>query len=95
MYILYVEFTCHPDKREAFVERVKSEGILSQIRAEDGCLLYDYYFSEGNPRELLLVERWTSEEHQQIHINQPHMDRMREFKDEYVADTRLRSLEII
>ena len=44
MYTIYVIFTCLEGKREAFVERVKEEGILSAIRAEDGCIKYDYYF---------------------------------------------------
>ena len=41
MYKIYVTFTCFPGKREAFVEKVKAEGVLAAIRAEDGCLRYD------------------------------------------------------
>ena len=37
MYTIYVQFMCHPEKREAFVEAVKNEGILDAVRAEDGC----------------------------------------------------------
>ena len=38
MYTIYVKFDCIPGKREAFIERVKAEGILDAIRAEDGCI---------------------------------------------------------
>ena len=89
MYKIYVTFTCFPGKREAFVEKVKAEGVLAAIRAEDGCLRYDYYFSEADENELLLIEAWETREHQQIHIAQPHMARMRAFKDAYVASTTL------
>ena len=42
MYTIYVKFTCLPEKREAFVRKVTETGVLAAIRAEDGCLRYDY-----------------------------------------------------
>lgn len=89
MYTIYVKFNCLEGKREAFVEKMRAEGVLDAIRAEDGCIKYDYYFSENDPCELLLVEQWETKEHQQIHISLPHMDTMRDFKDEYILDTKL------
>ena len=89
MFTIYVKFDCFPEKREAFVEAVKKEGILSAIRAEDGCLRYDYYFSEADENELLLIEAWESKRHQEIHIGQPHMARLREIKDDYIRSTTL------
>ena len=47
MYTIYVQFKCFEGKREAFVEKVKQDGILADILAEDGCHRYDYYFSDG------------------------------------------------
>lgn len=89
MYNIYVAFKCYDGKREAFVERVKAEGILDAIRAEDGFYRYDYYFSEADKNELLLIETWESYEHQQVHIKMPHMAKLREFKDEYIEATKL------
>lgn len=94
MYTIYVKFKCFQGKREAFVERVKSEGILSAIRAEDGCLRYDYYFSESDPNELLLIEAWETKRHQQIHIEQPHMELLRSLKDSYIETTALGEFEL-
>ena len=94
MYTIYVVFKCLDGKRESFVERVKAEGILSDIRAEDGCLRYDYYFSEADENELLLVEAWETKRHQQIHIEQPHMARLREIKGDYVESTTLGEFEL-
>lgn len=95
MYTIYVIFRCLPGRREAFVERVKQEGILAAIRAEDGCRRYDYYFSDSDENELLLVEAWDSKQHQQIHIEQPHMARLRAIKDDYVASTELREFVVV
>jgi len=95
MYTIYVVFECLPDMREAFVERVKAEGILDAIRHEDGCGKYEYYFSEKDPNELLLIEMWETKEHQQIHIGQPHMARLLSFKGDYVKNTTLGEIAII
>jgi quinol monooxygenase YgiN len=89
MYTIYVVFKCFPGKREAFVERVRKEGIVDAILAEDGCYRYDYYFSEKDPCELLLIEAWESQTHQQVHIGQPHMAKLRALKGEYIETTTL------
>ena len=89
MYNIYVVFKCLPGKREQFVKRVKDEGILDAIRAEDGFVRYDYYFTEADDNELLLIETWESYEHQQTHIAQPHMAKLRSFKADYIETTTL------
>ena len=94
MYTIYVAFECVENKREAFVKRVREEGVLDAIRAEDGCRMYDYYYSEENKDLLLLIEMWDSKRHQEVHIGQPHMDTLRSFKDEYIVSTELKEFEI-
>ena len=89
MYNIYVVFKCIPGKREAFVKRVKEEGILDAIRQEDGFGRYDYYFSEKDANELLLIEAWASKDAQQIHLAQPHMAALRAFKAEYIEETTI------
>ena len=94
MYNIYVVFKCFDGKREAFVEKVRSEGILDAIKAEDGFGRYDYYFSESDPNELLLIEAWASKEAQQVHIAQPHMAKLRAIKSYYVETTTLGEFEL-
>jgi len=94
MYTIYVKFEFLENKREAFIQKVKETGILEAIRAEDGCIKYDYYLSEKDPDELLLIEQWETKKHQQIHIEQPHMARLREFKDDYITNTVLGEVEL-
>ena len=94
MYTIYVKFDCYPEKREAFVETVKNEGILASILAEDGCISYEYYYSESDENLLLLVEAWESKRHQQVHIEQPHMARLREIKSDYIKTTTIGEFEI-
>lgn len=94
MYTIYVKFTCLPQKREAFIQKVKETGVLDAIRAEDGCIRYDYYLSEKDPNELLLIEQWEAKTYQQVHLDQPHMDTLRSFKGEYITDTILGEIEL-
>lgn len=94
MYTIYVKFACLPQRREAFIQKVKETGILEAIRAEAGCIRYDYYLSEKDANELLLIEQWETKEHQQIHITQPHMAHLREFKGDYITDTVLGEIEL-
>ena len=95
MYTIYVVFKCLPGKREAFVEKVKEEGILDAVLAEDGCIRYDYYYSDADANELLLVEAWESKQHQQVHIEQPHMAALRALKGDYVESTTLKEFKVI
>ena len=94
MYTIYVVFKCVPGKREEYIEKLKAEGIVDKVREEDGCIRYDYYFSEKDPDEILLIEAWESKKHQEIHIDQPHMARLRELKPAYVVSTQLGEFEI-
>ena len=94
MYTIYVVFKCVPGKREEYIERLKTEGIVDAVRKEDGCIRYDYYFSEKDKDEILLIEAWESKKHQEIHIEQPHMARLRELKPEFVISTQLGEFSI-
>ena len=95
MYTIYVKFDCHADMREKFIEKVKETGVLDAIRNEDGCIKYDYYLSEKDKNELLLIEQWESKQHQQVHIAQPHMELLRSFKDDYIANTVLGEIQLL
>ena len=94
MYSIYVVFKSFPGKREEFIKKVNAEGIADAVRAEDGCICYDYYFSEKDENEILLIEKWKSSKHQQVHLDQPHMVRLREFKGDYIESTTLGEFEI-
>ena len=50
--------------------------------------------SEADKNELLLVEAWETKRHQQVHVEQPHMARLREIKDDYIQSTVLGEFEL-
>lgn len=45
-----------PGGGEKFVREITDSGILDAVRAEDGCISYDYYFSAESPDTVLLIE---------------------------------------
>lgn len=55
---LFVIYTAKPGMREAFLNDVKSSGILQLILDEKGCRRYEYFASVQNPDTLLLAETW-------------------------------------
>ena len=95
MYTIYVKFRCLPQKREAYIQKMKETDILEAIRAEDGCIRYEYFLSEKDPDIILLIEQWQTKQHQQIHLTQPHMEKMRTFKADYIAETVLGEIAIL
>ena len=95
MYTIYVVFKCAEGKREEYVEKLSSEGLLSEIRSEKGCKKYDFYFSEKDSTELLLVEAWDSLQDQQVHIKAPHMARFFEINKEYIVSSELCEYKVV
>ena len=89
MLKLSVNYFAKPGRREEFLRRIVEGGILAAIRAEEGCLRYDYYLSCQNEDEILLLEEWDTAEHQRIHMEQVHMNRLRVIKYDCIADTQL------
>lgn len=87
MYYFYVRQFAKDGCREMFLSELEKSGVANMIRAENGCIMYDFYLSEKNPNELLLVELWETHEHQQIHLTQPHMDLFREIKAKYIESS--------
>lgn len=91
---LCVRYMTKPGCREAFLRQLVEEGILDAIRQEEGCLRYDYYLSVQQAEEILLLEQWQTEAQQQRHLRAPHMDRLRQIKEQLVADTQLTRLTV-
>ena len=58
MYTIAVSFECFDNKREDYIKLLRKEGIVDAIRNEEGCLGYEYYFSEEDKNMILLVEKW-------------------------------------
>ena len=67
-----------------FVEEMESSGTAAAIRAEEGNLRYDYFFSAEDPETVLLIDSWTSHEaritatanRESMIINESHLEEL-------------------
>lgn len=89
-FMLCVTYTTNPGMREKFIKEINSRGLLDKILKEDGCLEYEYYLSVKNADDVLLVERWESEELQQVHLKQIHMEELKSIKERYISGVSVR-----
>ena len=86
---LLVIYTVKEGQKQAFFEALEASGAPDLVRAEDGCLRYEYRPEEGAANELYLHEAWLSAEHQKVHLTQPHMETIRALKERYTEGTKL------
>ena len=86
---LHVIYTVKEGAKQAFYEALEKSGAPDKVRAEEGCLKYEYCPEEGAANELHLYEEWVSPEHQKVHMTQPHMKDIAALKEIYALDTKL------
>lgn len=86
---LHVIYTVRDGLKQAYYEALEKSGAPDKVRAEEGCLKYEYCPEEGPENELHLYEEWASPEHQKVHMTQPHMAEIMAIKKQYVTETKL------
>lgn len=91
--ILHVYYTGTPEAVRAFAEDIRREGLREAVRAEDGCLQYDYFLSCQQEDTLLLVEHWRDAPALERHAAQPHMARIKHLKASRGLETRVERYE--
>ena len=88
-YYLTVYYKAKPGMAKAFVNALEEQGVASAVRAEEGCVHYDYYYSAKDSDVIFLFEEWETKRHQEIHLTQPHIATLLAIKDQYVEESRL------
>ena len=91
--ILHCTYTCKSGMAGAFVKALKDSGAQESVRAEDGCLQYDYHISCEAPDTVVLLEQWRDAAALEQHQKQPHMETIRALKADYVTDMKLERFE--
>ena len=92
-YLIFVTYHAKKGEAKAFVRELEESGAAELVRAEDGCIRYDYFFSAAEPDTVLLFEEWKSARHQQIHMTQPHIALIKAAKEKYILDTEFRDMK--
>ena len=91
--ILHCTYTCKSGMAGPFVKALKDSGAQESVRAEDGCLQYDYHISCEAPDTVVLLEQWRDAAALEQHQKQPHMETIRALKADYVTNMKLERFE--
>ncbi len=66
-----------------FAEEMMSSGTVDKIRAEEGNLRYEYYFSLEEPETVLLIDSWRDQAAIDAHHASPMMEIIAELREKY------------
>ncbi len=66
-----------------FAEEMVSSGVVSDIRAEDGNLRYEYFFSLDDKETVLLIDSWKDQHSINVHHASPMMARITDLREKY------------
>lgn len=66
-----------------FAEEMLSSGIVSDIRAEEGNIRYDYFFPMEDAETVLLIDCWEDQSGIDRHHASPMMQKIMELREKY------------
>ena len=67
----------------AFAEEMVSSGTVAAIRAEDGNVRYEYFFSMEDPETVLLIDQWRDQAAIDVHHASPMMAQIAALREKY------------
>lgn len=66
-----------------FAEEMVSSGVVSDIRAEDGNMRYEYFFPMDDKETVLLIDSWKDQHSIDVHHDSPMMAKIVELREKY------------
>lgn len=66
-----------------YAEEMISSGIVSDIRAEDGNIRYEYFFPMEDEEMVLLIDSWKDQQSIDIHHASPMMAKIMKLREKY------------
>jgi quinol monooxygenase YgiN len=72
-----------------FAEEMVSSGTVSNIRAEDGNMGYEYFFPMEDKDTVLLIDSWKDQHSLDVHHASPMMAKITELREKYGPHMRV------
>lgn len=66
-----------------FAQEMVSSGVVSDIRAEDGNIRYEYFFPMDDKETVLLIDSWKDQHSIDVHHASPMMKKITELREKY------------
>ena len=89
--VLHVYYT--GEKARAFVEEMESGGLQAAVKAENGCLQYDYFVPTQDAKTALLLEKWRDTAAIEAHNASENMVKLKATKAKYGLETKIERYE--
>ena len=72
-----------------FAEEMVASGVVSDIRAEDGNMRYEYFFPMDDKETVLLIDSWKDQHSIDVHHASPMMEKITELREKYDLHMRV------
>lgn len=72
-----------------FAEEMVASGVVSDIRAEEGNLRYEYFFPMEDKETVLLIDSWKNQYSIDVHHASPMMAKIIELREKYDLHMRV------
>jgi len=89
LFMLQVTYRVTKGKRDEFYRKVREQEIIQHSKEEPGNYKYDYYFPVDSEEDLCLMELWTGEAAQKLHMNTEHFQKLTQLKQDYVESVEI------
>ena len=83
MITVNIYYTGRDGSTRAFAEEMVRSGVVSDIRAEDGSLRYEYFFPMDDPETVLLIDQWRDQAAIDAHHASPMMAKIAALREKY------------
>lgn len=83
MITIQITYTGTGQNAQLFMNEMLRSGIVELIRKEPGNLRYDYYIPVEDPRSILLIDSWESQDALDLHHASPMMKTIAGLREKY------------
>jgi quinol monooxygenase YgiN len=78
-----IYYTGENGSARKFAEEMISSGVVSEIRAEDGNIRYDYFCPMNDAETVLLIDSWKNQKAIDIHHASSMMEQITRLREKY------------
>ena len=78
-----IYYTGKNGNAKKFAEEMISSGVVNDIRAENGNIQYEYFFSMDDEETVLLIDRWKDQQSLDVHHASSMMAKITRLREKY------------
>lgn len=84
-----IYYTGADGRAKAFAREMTESGVVTDIRAEEGNLRYEYFFPMDDENTVLLIDSWRDQASLDVHHASPMMGRIAALREKYDLHMRV------